>query len=201
MPRPRPAPEDEPKDTEAKRKAMLFKAGRRYEKHEAQGKPQSKRDQSLYEKHKDNALFVEGREDYTRNPKIKSRVKFTEEKEDDDDDATPGTAPEAPGRDVDQPIHRAKLKKVLPNAYETVDQPGATRQNVPISHSDFLEKQREHTRKQIGNIPRGAIPKNFVVEKPLHPSPLDYYSSALIRKQNQYRFNSLEAGRPFVPVY
>ena len=197
------APDDEPKDKEAMRKTTIFKAGRRYEKSESKGLPHSKRDIALFEKHKDDALFTGGREDYIRNPNIKSKVKFVEP-EDDGANTPAADAPadvNAPGRDIDQPINKAKLKKILPSAYKSINQPGATTQIAPISHSDFLEKQREHTRKQIGNIPRGAVPKNFVVEKPLQPSPLDYYESAVIRKQNNYREKMYNAGRPFVPVY
>lgn len=94
-----------------------------------------------------------------------------------------------PKRDVDMPIHKAKMMKMVPTAYQSTAQPGGSEPTPTLSQNLFLERQRDYTRRQVGPLGTNKKLENFIVEKPLYPSPLDYYESAIIRKQNLFRKN------------
>lgn len=103
-----------------------------------------------------------------------------------------------PKRDVDTPIAKAKLMKMVPTAYQAAAQPGGSEPTPSLSQNLFLERQRDYTRRQVGPLGTNKKLDNFIVEKPLHPSPLDYYESAMIRKQNLQRLRSAENRKPFM---
>ena len=103
-----------------------------------------------------------------------------------------------PKRDVDTPIAKAKLMKMVPTAYQATAQPGGSEPTPSLSQNLFLERQRDYTRRQVGPLGTNKKLDNFIVEKPLHPSPLDYYESAMIRKQNLQRLRSAENRKPFM---
>ena len=76
-------------------------------------------------------------------------------------------------------IAKAKIKRVHPTAFSsdsTVVQ-GLTGQEARITPEELDVKQREESIKQLGQVSKSAQPQNFVVEKPLQPSPLDIYGA------------------------
>lgn len=76
-------------------------------------------------------------------------------------------------------ITQAKIKRIHPTAFssETDAVQGLTGQEARITPEDLDIKQRQESIKQLGQVSKSAQPQNFVVEKPLVPSPLDIYGA------------------------
>ena len=76
-------------------------------------------------------------------------------------------------------IERAKLRRLNPTAFssEAGAIQGLTGQEARITPEELDIKQREESRRQLGDLSKSAQPRNFVVEKPLKPSPLDIYGA------------------------
>ena len=93
-------------------------------------------------------------------------------------------------------IERAKLRRLNPVAFSSAGAiQGLTGQDAKITPEELDIKQREESRRQLGDLSRSAQPQNFVVEKPLKPSPLDIYGA----KKEMSRA-AIRNSRVFAPV-
>jgi hypothetical protein len=94
-------------------------------------------------------------------------------------------------------IEKARLRRLNPTAFTSENQAvmGLTGQEARITPEQLDTKQREESRKQLGDLSRSAQPQNFVVMKPLKPSPLDIYGA----EKEQQRAN-IRVSRAFAPV-
>ena len=94
-------------------------------------------------------------------------------------------------------ITRAKMSRIHPTAFTSENQAimGLTGQEARTTPEQLDTKQREESRKQLGELSKSAQPQNFVVMKPLKPSPLDIYGA----EKEQQRSN-IRASRAFAPV-
>ena len=89
-------------------------------------------------------------------------------------------------------ITQAKMRRIHPTAFQSENQAvqGLTGQEARITPEKLDMKQREESRKQLGELSKSAQPQNFVVMKPLQPSPLDIYGA----EKEQQRSNIRSSG-------
>lgn len=94
-------------------------------------------------------------------------------------------------------IERAKLRRLNPTAFSSSSDAirGLTGQEAKITPEELDVKQREESRRQLGDLSKSSQPKNFVVEKPLRPSPLDIYGA-----KKEMERSAIRSSRVFVPV-
>ena len=94
-------------------------------------------------------------------------------------------------------IERARLRRLNPTAFssEVNAVKGLTGQEARITPEELDIKQREESRRQLGDVSKSAQPRNFVVEKPLKPSPLDIYGA-----EKEAQRSAIRSSGAFAPV-
>lgn len=84
-------------------------------------------------------------------------------------------------------LTRARLRRLNPTAFGSANEPrmGRTGQEAEMSPEQLDVKQREESKRQLGELPKVQAPRNNVPMKPLKPNSMDAYQDAKIQERSQ----------------